>query len=385
MTFSDIRIFTLKTMKTSITSSLQKPLLALVLLFSCLTTLLFAEANSFVWTPNTTIAPSWVEYQDVDQPSLFFAKEYFRITPIDTQHALALTIYFTETEGGFLRAYWGTWPSETALSENLYEGIAMPNQRTLIISADKLQQPGTLTFQSGSRNINIDRIHFRWVESRSIHLDSNINEPNFLDDSLKLFSQWDVEGNPPQTPEDQVQKDIILAPLITSPERIEDGVAFVFELEEQPSLARIEADFNGLPLFEETTVWVNNTLAGTLNSEVSRLSNLGYKGSTDEELTYTGWRHSTLLIPSNLLKKGSNELYFEWQSAEEEEEELETPQPPVAVKNLNLELQYFESTEGNIVGQGDDLTIEENTSTQTIDERLDYTLNNDIIRLLNIN
>ena len=49
------------------------------------------------------------------------------------------------------------------LSDNLCEGIAMPNQRTLLIKRTTLSSLGTLTVQSSETTLNVSRIHWEWM------------------------------------------------------------------------------------------------------------------------------------------------------------------------------------------------------------------------------
>src|ERR1700722_6742938 len=71
--------------------------------------------------------PNWMTGQPSALPSSH-ASVSFPITPPADNSDLAVTFYFTEVAGGFLRVYWAGSKTSETLSDNLYEGIAMPNQ-----------------------------------------------------------------------------------------------------------------------------------------------------------------------------------------------------------------------------------------------------------------
>src|SRR5580698_3945969 len=76
--------------------------------------------------------PSWMPGQPVASPAAH-ATISFPINPPPGDSDLAVTVYFTETAGGFLRVYWAGVGDNGMLSDNLFEGIGIPNQRTLLI------------------------------------------------------------------------------------------------------------------------------------------------------------------------------------------------------------------------------------------------------------
>src|SRR5258708_15884852 len=101
--------------------------------------------------PDNQATPIWLGHPET--PASTFAVLNLPITPPDPQASLVVTLYFQEKQGGFLRASWITSQTAQVLSENLYEGIAMQNQRSFLVSPGTLAGAGTLSFQSSSSTL----------------------------------------------------------------------------------------------------------------------------------------------------------------------------------------------------------------------------------------
>ena len=128
--------------------------LAGLLLLLTFPALLRAQDDATAYTldlpfSTNTATPSWLGHPE--QPSGTFATLVLPITPPSATASLLVTVFFQESNGGFLRISWQAagmpepgpsellGPGETAASavlcDNFYEGIGMSNQRSLLVPA----------------------------------------------------------------------------------------------------------------------------------------------------------------------------------------------------------------------------------------------------------
>lgn len=300
-------------------------------------------------------APDWIHVFDGANDSSYFARQQFLIVPprkeealsfesedtFTDPRALAVTLFFREIEGGFLRVLFGNWPAEILLSANLYEGINMPNQRTLLIPESMLDQPKRLTVEAGSSRSGLKKIFFRWVHTKMVSVSPSqgqTTKPVLIDETQRIIKEGEAFGTGEPPVEDSAKGNLVVANLTSKPERIEDGVAFVFDLEESPKVVRVEAEFSGLPLESNrnhTSFWLNNEPIGIIPTETPTLKDAGYEGLQAGAPVYTGWRKASALIPVDKLFRGENHLLFSWV------DDSDNPKP-VAIRNLKLELIFPE-------------------------------------------
>ncbi|MGB8354690.1 MAG: hypothetical protein WCD79_12425 [Chthoniobacteraceae bacterium] len=280
------------------------------------------------------ILPVWMTGQPSASPSSH-ASISFPITPPSDDSDLAVTLYFTEVPGGFLRVYWvGLQKSET-LSDNLYEGIGMPNQRTLLIKRSTLSSAGTLTIQSSETTLNVSKIHWAWVKPTPVSLAYAAKQSALIDTTGRVFSNDEVDGTPLLSMEDQVHQSIVKASLTYKPERIEAGVEFVATLQALPQYARLEVQISGTPIDKALQLTLNGALLGDVSVEIPDLKDPGYQGNDAATPAYIGWRKGVIYLPVGQLKVGDNQFQFGVK---------DTPPSsganPIAIKDLVLQLKY---------------------------------------------
>jgi hypothetical protein len=334
-------------------------ILAGALLFLALSPALRALDGSEIFTVDfpfgaNAATPAWLGHPVT--PSGTFATLDLPITPPDPGASLLVTVFFQEKEGGFLRISWQAAPvttegtgavpdpgeaaSSSVLCDNFYEGIGMSNQRSLLVSADTMKQPGTLVFQCGDSTLGISRIKFEWLQNSTGLSSPAINDVLVTSANGKTQLASELAGQPPAA-QDAVWHDrVINVPISDVPVRIEQGVDFTVQMDGPPTVARLEVKESGLPWGQHLVVWINNQRAGVVLPVVPELGDAGYpdeKGST-----YVGWRAGTFYIPSGFLTAGSNTLQL---SAEPDVPPATAPDPnatldPLAVKELGLELDY---------------------------------------------
>jgi hypothetical protein len=166
-----------------------------------------------------------------------FATLDLPITPPDATASLLVTVFFQEQTGGFLRIGWqssvtvptenGTalpGPGEAALSsvlcDNFYEGIGMANQRSLLVSADVMKQPGTLHFQTGATTLGVTSIRMEWLESTTGLTSPAINDVVVTPASGHAVLASEVAGLPPLAQDPAWQGRVVDVPVTDAPLRI---------------------------------------------------------------------------------------------------------------------------------------------------------------------
>lgn len=278
--------------------------------------------------------PSWMTGQPMASPS-DHATVSFPIAPPQDDSNLAVTFYFQETAGGFLRVYWAGAQTNEMLSENLFEGIEMPNQRTLLIKRATLSSPGTLSVQSSENTLNVSRIHWQWVEPAPVSLADEAAQSALVNAGGKVLDEGEINGAPLLPLQDKITGSVVTAALTEKPERIETGVEFVATLQTVPPWARMELEISGAPPGKPVLLWINGEFAGEVSVELPDLTDPGYQQGSGGGLSYVGWRKGVLFVPVTLLKAGDNQFQFGLKDV------APSPQAsPLAVKNLLLQLKY---------------------------------------------
>jgi len=289
-------------------------------------------------------------------PSATFATLDLPITPPDPAASLFVTVFFQEKSGGFLRVSWQSEPVSTeganavpdpgeavqssVLCDNFYEGIGMSNQRSLLVSADAMKQPGELVFQCGDSTLGISRIKLEWLQDSAGLSSPAITDVLVTPANGKTQLASELTGQPPAAQNAAWHDRIVDVPVTDVPLRIEQGVDFSVQMDGPPTRARLAMKEAGLPWGQHLVVWLNNQRAGVLLPNVPELGDAGYpdvKGSP-----YVGWRSGTFYVPSGFLTAGNNTLQF---SAEPDVPPATPADPnaatdPLALKDVVLELDY---------------------------------------------
>ncbi|MGB8354958.1 MAG: hypothetical protein WCD79_13770 [Chthoniobacteraceae bacterium] len=280
--------------------------------------------------------PPWMTGQPTALPSAH-ATVGFPITPPSDQSDLAVTFYFTESMGGFLRVFWAGARTSEMLSDNLFEGIAMPNQRTVLIKRSTLSSSGTLTLQSSETTLDVSRIHFEWVDPSTVSLSDSAKQSSLIDATGKVFKDSDVNGAPPLPLADQIGNSVVTASLDDKPVRIEAGVEFVAALQSMPQFARLEIRLSGAPVGKPVVLTLNGSPAGDISMEVPDLNDPGYQADAGLPSKYVGWRKGVIYVSASQLKVGDNQFQVGLKDV--------VPSgtaSPLAVKELLLQLKYPE-------------------------------------------
>lgn len=323
-----------------------KRLLSSFLLLISLSLLLQADRYSKSYTIDFPYKidrniPRWLSV--VREPRLprYFTSQSFGIRPIANDDSdLAITIYFNEGSGGFLRVYWEGQDSTEMISSNLYDKIGMPNQKTLIIRRSTLSSSGKLVFQTTESTMNIRRIYWEWVKNQSVAVSRDIPlGVAYVDSWGRQHADWEVSGYEPYETGDFWRSSVVNAMLTEKAERIEEGTEFIFQIENKVNLARLDLQIAGLAPQEKIGLWVNDKYVGEIAVEVPDLVDPGYQLDESGQLIYVGWRKGSYFLEANHLQLGENRLQLG----------RLTPSPnsiaqPLAIKNTILQIKYVPTT-----------------------------------------
>lgn len=306
--------------------------LGLVLWLGCSMLAHGQEALQALWEPSgERPAPAWFQAKPAEPGML--GRAAFGVLPAAEGRDCLVTVCFRESEGGFLRILWEGQDGEAVtLSENFYEGIGLANKRSLLLSRALVGEGGALVFQSGSQDLGLDKLKLEWLHSVPVQVVEG-EGVRVLEEGGKGLSADELHGDAPFPEEDLWRGEIVTAPLLEKPERIEEGTVFACVLEKAPEQALLEVEVAGLPVDQALRVWVNGTQAGILVPEVPVLEDPGYNRDAAGSVSYAGWRKGRLLLNTEGLRADDNEFQF---GPAEKDGAL----PPIAVKNLKLQLRY---------------------------------------------
>jgi hypothetical protein len=308
--------------------------LGLVLWLGCSPWAHGQEALQALWEPSgRTQAPAWFQVKPAEPGML--GRAAFGVLPAAEGRDCLVTVCFQESEGGFLRILWeGQNGGAVTLSENFYEGIGLANKRSLLLSRALVGEGGTLVFQSGDRDLGLDKLKLEWLRSVPVQVVEGEGDGlRVLEEGGKGLGADELHGDMPFPEEDLWRGEIVTAPLLEKPERIEEGTAFACTLEKVPEQALLEVEVAGLPVDRALRVWANGSDAGLLVPEVPVLEDPGYRQDAGGNWMYAGWRKARLLLNTEGLRADNNEFQFGPAGKD-------GALPPIAVKNLKLQLRY---------------------------------------------
>lgn len=266
---------------------------------------------------------------------------------------LALTIWFDEPEGGFLRAFWVTASAESTLCQNLYEGTGLPNRRTLLLTPQQMAEPGVLTLQASGSVLPITRLRWEWLEPRTTLAAQGAPLPEVLLGEGQSPAADELLGDPYLPLEDSWRNEVITAPLSDRVERITSGDGFTAPLELAPDQARLQVLLSGVPAHGVVNVRVNDVAVGPLSIELPDLSDPSYHYVGSGSWRYDGWRRASVALPAALLRSGDNLIEFGWTMSDV---------PTIGLKDLALQLRYASPAGGGAspppqaLGPGPDFT-----------------------------
>ncbi len=287
--------------------------------------------------PANLATPAWLGHPVTAADAL--ADIELPISSPNTDAALLLTVSFTETDGGFLRVIWKSDQGSAVLADNLYENVAMANQRSLLIPPSTLGAGGTLVLQSSSGDLGVQRIKLEWLESRQDLVSPKTSAMLVTPAIGPTVPAESINGQPSTEQPGAWEGDIVTVALATEPVRIEQGVEFSVDLDKVPTTARVALKEAGLPLGQHLVIWVNEQRAGEVTPTVPALGDTGYFTDSGSHTNYVGWRDGTFYVPTTLLRSGVNTIQFA-----PENELVGAPavdsSVPLAVKAFSLQLNY---------------------------------------------
>ena len=258
--------------------------------------------------------PTWMHGPPLSAPG-DAPRLAFRLSP-PAGRDLLLNVVFDETETGELRVEWlrDGQSSPEVVAENLGEGLGVPNQRHLLISAARLGGNGTLLLQGGE-NLNVKRVKFEWVSERTMLASASRYVPVVVTASRLTLAETDVDGGPRPMLQDEWRDRIVRAVLTEKAEPISPSIELVATLEQAPTVSRLEASIAGAYLDQEIWLVVNNHEIGPIAIDVPTLEDPGHlAGEPGKETLYAGWRRASIWVPAALLLPGENSILLELRS-----------------------------------------------------------------------
>ncbi|MGA1129178.1 MAG: hypothetical protein ACO3XN_03815, partial [Chthoniobacterales bacterium] len=219
--------------------------------------------------------PAWMHGPPVSIPS-HNARIAFSLSP-PAGRDLLLQFVFDEAEGAGLRVEWLRDGSSTpvVISENLSEGLGLPNQRQLLISASNLGGNGTLLVQGGGQ-LCVNRVKFEWVAERTMLASSSRYVPVVVTASRLTLAEADIDGGPRPALQDEWRDRVVRAALTDKAELLTPSLTLVPVLEQAPLQARLEAQLAGVYFDQEIWVVINGYEVGPLAIEVPTLEDPGH-------------------------------------------------------------------------------------------------------------
>jgi hypothetical protein len=291
--------------------------------------------------PANLATPAWLGHP-VEPDTDTLSTLELPITPPSATAALLVTVYFTETDNGFLRVNWiPNAGVPMALASNFYEGVSMANSRSLLIPPSTLGAGGTLVLQGTAAALGVQRVEFEWLESRQDLVAPNTGAMLVTNSGGTTVTADSVNGQPETAGTGTWNGEIVSVPVTSDPERIEQGVEFTVQLDNVPVTARLALKESGLSLSQHIVVWVNEARAGTLTPAVPGLGDAGYFTSATGSTTFVGWRNGSFFVPVSMLKQGENTLQFS-PEADNAPAPAATPDTssPLAIKDLVMQMNY---------------------------------------------
>ena len=224
-------------------------------------------------------------------------------------------LVFDEVDGAGLRVEWLRDGSSTpvVISPSLGDGISIPNQRSLLISASNLGGNGTLLFQGGSK-LNVHRVRFEWVSEQTMLASASRYVPVVVTASRLTLAEADVDGGPRPALQDEWRDRVVRAVLTEKAELLTPSISLLATLEQAPVKARFEASLAGVYFDQEVWLIVNDQEVGPLAIDVPNLQDPGHLGLPGRELQFAGWRKANVYVPANLLLPGENSVQLELRS-----------------------------------------------------------------------
>jgi hypothetical protein len=281
--------------------------------------------------------PAWLGHPET--PGGTFATLDLPIVPPSADASLLVTVFFQEKDGGFLRVGWQDGEDAQVLSDNFYDGIGMSNQRSLLVSPQTMKQSGSLTFQSGSSDLVIQRIRLEWLENQTGITSPAIPDVLVTPANGATTLASNLNGQP-QPADSAIWHDrVVNVPVTDAPLRIEQGVEFNVQLESIPASARLTVNEAGLPWGQHLVVWIDGQRAGAILPAVPELGDGGYASPAPASAPYVGWREGTLFVPVSSLTAGANTVQFSAESDTTAPVDAANP-APLAVKNVAFQFDY---------------------------------------------
>lgn len=291
--------------------------------------------------PVNMATPAWLGHPEMPNDTLQTLR--LPIAPPSPDAALLITVYFTESNNGFLRINWKPAVGQAvSLAGNFYEGVDMATSRSLLVPPSTMGPGGYLIFQGNAVTLGVQRIELEWLQSRQDLVSPKTSAMLLTKADGTTVPAETANGQPPVAATGSWSGDIVTVPIQVDPARIETGVEFTVALDKVPTTARLVLKETGLSLTQHLVVWINRKRAGMITPVVPGLGDAGFFSDATAMTNFVGWRDGSFYVPATLLKQGENTLQF---SGEDEVPPAKPAPadefgPPLAVKDVALQMNY---------------------------------------------
>ncbi len=255
--------------------------------------------------------------------------------PIQAQNScsyLLLTLLFNDKSKSPICVTWiDNTGARFTLSEDLSEGIDMPNQRSLLIPATTIGLGGSIEIEGDE---NVTSVQLEWLSKGDAIAGSKVVDTIVAPNYRPTTTADQMAAATPKSPQIQWDKAVVESVIVSTPEHIEQPTAFHLTLDSIPTSSRLRLQINGLDLSHHLLIWLNGQVAAILSPETPDLNDPGY--SPNSPSTYIGWRSGSALLDSSLFKVGDNALQITVETAADT-----TPATvPLAIKNMAIQFRF---------------------------------------------
>jgi hypothetical protein len=282
--------------------------------------------------------PDWLRELPVPK-GVSGGRRDFQIIPPKAGGNLAITLFFDEPEQGHLRVSWRNPDYGQVLSENLFEGTGLSNQRTVVLDERVLYRPGVLSLLCSEPELPVWRIRFQWLMPRVVLTPSGPEDraPAALLPAGEVIVNSEMPVSRRLEPEDEWQDDNFTAVLLAGIARLDGGLEIGFELEEVPEMAVVRLQLAGAPLEGSVWLWFGENGAVPVHLALPSAHDGGYRlgGPLSGEPRFAGWRAGTAFVPQRLLREGLNLMRFQFLDAGGTENEA-----VAAVRDVMLDVRF---------------------------------------------
>ena len=259
-------------------------------------------------------APNWVEAVGMipAAPKTKNGKTIFRIRvipPSGDYHLIFFRLFFDDIANAHPELVaWDESGTQVLRSGQLGSGVELPSSDSVVIpmanvAAIDIEVPGDGNTVRGA--------YLDWMTSSEVVHPANAPHRDVIPEPFSSM--------PPLHAMNQDIEQFGAVKATLSPETIRigttlpEGAAFQFGIESEPLLAMLTFEVANPRIDTPPEIYVNGQSIGPANLTLPDLADPGFRGQTESMLKkmnfhYTGWLRAQKIVPSELLKAGTNNI-----------------------------------------------------------------------------